>query len=1173
MVPESDRKLDEACFDLGAAISEVIGRLWLRGRDAQALDDRLAERFDDLRDRRRARRALDRIADQLAELVHGAVSAVKDTHDVGEIESAVHAASAAIRDASGLEELADQGSVDAFGVEARFAGVASEDSLAGSLLRDAADYVAAFAAALPGVHHESTRALLRREADLLALLDDVASELPASSVSGGPVGDFETRYRRDLVRRLNRLELFGLSVSEASRRYQLTTAYISLRVLGGSATTTDQPRSDGPKSSAREPAIAAGEIPDQTSQTETEAEQDVSVESAVGSSPRLMLRGEAGSGKTTLLQWLASTSAAQGFDDDLSELNLLVPFLVQLRHFATTDLPRPEELLTGLGEALVAAQPDDFCESVLAAGRGLVLVDGIDELPLERREDVRDWLSGLCARFPDCRFVVTTRPPAVVENWLEAEDFDVAELLPMGLADIDEFVRRWHRAAIAAVDDASDRQELTRLEARLLATIRATRPIRSLATSPLLCAMLCALNRERHAQLPAERRELYRIALETLLERRDFEREMPVGSVVLSLAEKQAVLRALALELVDKDSAETDWETAAGVVRARVREMPNVASDGAEVLRYLLERSGLLREPSEGRIDFIHRTFQEYLAAGELVMRNDIDRLVEKASSDSWREVVILASGQAQPHQREDLLQRLLQRADEETEHLSLLRLLAVACLEGATLLSPEVQRQILQALRDLVPPVTMTAARDLATAGELAVDQLGKFAGGSSDRATACVRTLCLVGGEGALVELEKFAAGEGRVTVVRELLRGWPEFDADEYALRVLQRATFDRPLEVRSRSGFGAVRHLRQVEDLRLVGSGGSYEESRDLGFIARLHDLSKLELKNLGIEQLSPLAALRGLSSLSISACPNLTSVAALAELPELSDLTLRKCPRLEHLATLHQLPKLTELRLETSLPFEVVAGVLPAGLRTLAFDAPVESLMQLPYLPELRSLEISNAQIVSLDGLSDRFPQLLELRLVKAHQLASIDPGSAHGALTKLVVHEAPLPSLHGLESLPALKIAQVYNSDVADVSSVRAAPSLENLRLLNTLVRDISGLAGSRISYLDLERNPVSDLSPIAQMSALFTVDLTQCLEIETVAPLGQAPRLQHINISRCVNIKDANTLVTSSALRRLVRANGPTIDRDQFRAAGISIGVIPPGRRRYRRTALAARI
>jgi predicted NACHT family NTPase len=49
-----------------------------------------------------------------------------------------------------------------------------------------------------------------------------------------------------------------------------------------------------------------------------------------------------------------------------------------------------------------------------------------------------------------------------------------------------------------------------------------------------------------------------------------------------------------------------------------------------------MERSGLLREPAAGRVDFVHRTFQEYLAAKAAVDNDEIGQLVANAHDDQW---------------------------------------------------------------------------------------------------------------------------------------------------------------------------------------------------------------------------------------------------------------------------------------------------------------------------------------------------------------------------------------------------------------------------------------------------------------------------------------------------------------------------------------------------------
>ncbi len=68
-----------------------------------------------------------------------------------------------------------------------------------------------------------------------------------------------------------------------------------------------------------------------------------------------------------------------------------------------------------------------------------------------------------------------------------------------------------------------------------------------------------------------------------------------------------------------------------------------------DVCRYLLERSGLIREPTPDRVDFIHRTFQDYLAGRAAVRADDIGALIAHAHNDQWRNVIVMAAGHRPP--------------------------------------------------------------------------------------------------------------------------------------------------------------------------------------------------------------------------------------------------------------------------------------------------------------------------------------------------------------------------------------------------------------------------------------------------------------------------------------------------------------------------------------------
>jgi len=75
-------------------------------------------------------------------------------------------------------------------------------------------------------------------------------------------------------------------------------------------------------------------------------------------------------------------------------------------------------------------------------------------------------------------------------------------------------------------EDEEEQGRIGSEERALLAAIDEDRLLRSLTENPLLCALLCALNRDRRGNLPRQRMAIYQAALAMLLERRDIERKV-----------------------------------------------------------------------------------------------------------------------------------------------------------------------------------------------------------------------------------------------------------------------------------------------------------------------------------------------------------------------------------------------------------------------------------------------------------------------------------------------------------------------------------------------------------------------------------------------------------------------------------------------------------------------
>ena len=303
------------------------------------------------------------------------------------------------------------------------------------------------------------------------------------------------------------------------------------------------------------------------------------------------------------------------FTAELADWNGLTPVFVKLREYSGRPLPKkPEELLDGVAGNITGIMPRGWVERQLRDNKVLLLVDGVDELLGSERRSVRDWLRKLLATYGGIRMVVTSRPTAAGADWLRREDFTALHLDRMTPPDLAAFVRQWHEAVRELGDELPcGVDELPRYEQSLLNSLKDRAHLQSLAGTPLLAAMLCAMHLNRGSQLPRDRMELYRNALHTLVHDRDADRNVPSAlNSKLSLGDKLVVLRIWHGACRTTTAARSPWTRRPSMSPRNSRD---AAPGGTGRPWGPGTATGPLRHPPlpvEGRLDFVHRTFQEY---------------------------------------------------------------------------------------------------------------------------------------------------------------------------------------------------------------------------------------------------------------------------------------------------------------------------------------------------------------------------------------------------------------------------------------------------------------------------------------------------------------------------------------------------------------------------------
>ncbi|WP_460072646.1 NACHT domain-containing protein [Streptomyces sp. YKOK-I1] len=898
------------------------------------------------------------------------------------------------------------------------------------LLRTSCLHILHFFSRRPGFAARTQVEHSRMLADLIDRVDLLVERVPGDLRNDA---SFEARYAEYMVRRHQEVTIYGVDVGSGSRAWPLDTAYLSLEAV--------RPEYEALTWGAGGAGIDA--LPR-------------AVEEALSGHERVLLRGAAGSGKTTLVQWLAVTTARQQqLPALLAHLLGRVPFVLPLRTLTRNgaELPMPAEFLSRVSCPLTA--PSGWADRVLQSGRGLLLVDGIDEVPEPERARARGWLTELTAAYPGNLWLVTSRPSAVRADWLAHEGFTEFALTPMRPIDIALFVRRWHASVGADPDQAES----------LIGSIRMQGDLQRLATNPLMCGLICALYDERRGFLPRGRKGLYEAALSMLLERRDRERNV-YGNGGLELGEETAVelLQHLAYWLIRNGRSEMARKDAVEQIRRILPTMPGVAAVGGaeDIMRHLLVRSGVLREPADGVVDFLHRTFQDFLGAGAIVVERDFGLLISQAHRDQWEDVLRMAVAHARPAERAEIFIQLADRADLASDPLrARLRLLALACLEHAPKLDPLVRERVQSDAAGLLPPRSLLEATLLAEAGPLVLELLPDPSGLKEYEATATVHTACRIGGDAALPLLRTFARN-GFPATDRQLLENWDQFDTTVYGEEVI------RPIISREHTMPVVIRSSKELEKFAALGGcprvtlQGDFSEEE---ITTTLPGLGLRELRitsNRHLRSADFLAGFPEVTVLALENCPRVQDLGPLSRLP-LASLTLQELPRLKSLAALDactalhtlalgpgvlwpgyaQLPRAAELR---QLRVGPTASTLPKLTRFKALHFLSLEWIQAPFTssawsqvnsaPALRELAISYPQLRVLLSSGARLRHIERLTVMPSGQgdretLTGIR--NCLPALEHLTLHSPAFVSLRPLGEQPHLR--QVVITDPGHVDN------------------------------------------------------------------------------------------------------------------------------------------
>ncbi|GAI55388.1 unnamed protein product, partial [marine sediment metagenome] len=178
--------------------------------------------------------------------------------------------------------------------------------------------------------------------------------------------------------------------------------------------------------------------------------------------------------------------------------------LRELNHTRATLLEIVSEVLRENG-----LQTDNtYVRRALKEGHFLLLLDGLDEVAVTRREQLKREIRKLASKYPHSPLVVSSRPETDLSGW---EGFTLWEMIPLSLTEARELIKR------IPSDSAIKKQFLQDLKDLF-------EEHQSFVSNPLLLSIML-LTYGQSADIPRKRSVFFNQAYEALYERHDVRKE------------------------------------------------------------------------------------------------------------------------------------------------------------------------------------------------------------------------------------------------------------------------------------------------------------------------------------------------------------------------------------------------------------------------------------------------------------------------------------------------------------------------------------------------------------------------------------------------------------------------------------------------------------------------
>jgi len=394
---------------------------------------------------------------------------------------------------------------------------------------------------------------------------------------------------------------------------------------------------------------------------------------AAGQNPHMVLLGDPGAGKSTfvrkLVGWLAGSVLGDG-EPPKGFPAAGLPLLINLRDLAprlsgvnledVSAEKQQKKLVAAFTELVQAELKTTQAEALqdnLVDGlslNGLLVLDGLDEVPFALRQVVRQAVFALLKTLQPVRVIITCRIRSYQDDFSQS-DFKSFTVKPLDKKKITGFASAWyHRQRDLGRTVPQDAE-------RDLARAATGDDLRELSSNPMMLTTMAIIH-QKQTRLPDQRVKLYKEAVDILLRRwqQHKQGELSPSEELAKFLKNDTRLRPAMYRLAyaahcarcqDKKSTTTDLPRGDALLILEDTKYLGDLKLAQEFLDYVDQRAGLLvgrggKDGAPAAYSFPHRTFQEYLAGCHILELREYNReiMTRAAEGVDWSLATQLAA-------------------------------------------------------------------------------------------------------------------------------------------------------------------------------------------------------------------------------------------------------------------------------------------------------------------------------------------------------------------------------------------------------------------------------------------------------------------------------------------------------------------------------------------------